>query len=122
MADYYLNLETWRMEVSGGKVREVTDGLEEMTQRIGIAIKTHRGEWVFDIARGLPWTEGILVRSPNLAQITSRARAYLLTVEGVTGVRKLRITLDAATREMRWTLDVETYAGVTGPFNVTVAL
>lgn len=120
MADIYLNLTTWKTEVLAGKIREVgpDDPIQEMKQRIGIAIKTHRGEWLFNIDLGLPWTEEILIKGPNLDQIASRSRAYLLTIEGVVGVRKLDITLNNTTRVMTWDLDIETTAGVTGPFQV----
>lgn len=107
------------LTVSGGKVTEVTDGIAEMKQRIIMAIKTHLGERLLNTDTGLPWTEEILVKNPNLAQITSRARAYLMTIEGVTRVIQLDIVLDSETREMDWTINVETTSGVTGPFNVT---
>ncbi len=122
MADFYIDPATWGFVVEGGKIREVTDPIEEMKQRNAVAIKTHLGEVALDTTRGLPWTQEILVKSPNLDQITSRTRAYLLTVEGNTAVRRLDVEYDRATREMEWTLDVETFAGVTGPFNVKVTL
>jgi hypothetical protein len=117
--DYALDLSIHGLTVSGGKVTEVTDGVQEMIQRIVIAIKTHLGEQQLNTLTGLPWTEEILVKNPNLDQITSRARAYIMSIEGVTNVIQLDIVLDPATREMDWTLNVETTSGVTGPFNVT---
>jgi hypothetical protein len=107
------------MTVSGGKVTEVTDGLEEMIQRIIMAIKTHLGERQLNTLTGLPWTEEILVKNPNLDQITSRARAYIMTIEGVTNVIQLDLVLNEVTRVIDWTLNVETTEGITGPFNVT---
>lgn len=123
MADLYLNMTTWDAEVTGGKVREVntdgTEGVEEMKQRIAIAIKTHRGECYFNMDLGLPWTTEILVKVPNLSQITSLARRYILSIEGVESIRKLELSLDKQTRIMTWELDVKTVEGVTGPFQVT---
>lgn len=112
------------LTVSGGKVTEINtpdnpDGIGEMIQRIIMAIKTHLGERMLNNQDGLPWTEEILIKNPNLSQITSRARAYLMSIEGVTRVIQLDITLDSETREMDWTLNIETTSGVTGPFNVT---
>lgn len=121
MADYALDFDTWGLTVSGGRVTEVTDGIAEMKQRIGIAIKTHLGEKLLDNTIGLPWTERILIKNPDLNQIASDTRLYLSTrVEGVTGIRSLAVALDRVTRIMTWTLDIETTEGVTGPFNVTV--
>ncbi len=126
MADYALDLSIFGLTVSGGKVKEVNtvddpDPIAEMIQRVAIAIKTHLGEWLFDTTLGLPYTEEILVKNPNLDQIATRVRGYLATrVEGVTGVRKVELSLNDVTRKMTWTIDVETDSGATGPFNVTV--
>jgi hypothetical protein len=130
MADYALTYTggVYGLSVAAGKVAEVNnldspDGVSEMKQRIIIAIKTHLGEKLLDNTLGLPWAEQILVKNPNLGQITSSTRTYLTTrVEGVTGVRKLEVTLNTVTRVMNWDLDVETSAGVTGPFNLSVQL
>jgi hypothetical protein len=121
MADYALDFDIWGLAVSGGKVVEVSDGIAEMKQRIGIAIKTHLGEKLLDTTLGLPWMERILVKNPSIDRITSDIRTYLLTrVEGVTGIRELRAEFDPALRQMTIFLNVETTAGVTGPFNLTV--
>ena len=122
MADLKLDYTTWGCTVSEGMILEVTDAADEMRQRCAIAIKTHLGEYFLDTSRGLPWTSEILVKAPDLAQITSRARAYLMTIEGVTGVKTLTIALDSASRVMTWTLNVEFPEGVTGPFLVSVTL
>jgi hypothetical protein len=130
MADYALTSSGafYGLTVSGGKVTEVNnldnpDGIAEMKQRIIIAIKTHLGEKLLDNTLGLPWAEQILVKNPNLGQITSSTRTYLTTrVEGVLGVRTLDVTLDTVTRVMNWNIDCETSAGVTGPFNLSVTL
>jgi hypothetical protein len=115
--DYALDLDIHGLTVSSGKVTEINtpdnpDGVGEMIQRIVIAIKTH-------LLDGLPWTEEILVKNPDLDQITSRTRAYIASIEGVTRIIQLDIVLDPETREMDWTLNVETERGITGPFNVT---
>ena len=124
--DYALDLSIHGLTVSGGKVTEINtpdnpDGVGEMIQRIVIAIKTHLGERLLNNLDGLPWTEEILIKAPNLSQITSRARAYIASIEGVTRVIQLDIVFDPdpALRKLLWTLNVETTAGVTGPFNVT---
>ncbi len=114
------------LTVSGGKVTEINtpdnpNGTGEMIQRIIMAIKTHLGERMLNTLDGLPWTEEILIKAPNLSQITSRARAYIASIEGVTRVIELKIVFDPdpALRKLLWTLNVETTAGITGPFNVT---
>jgi len=119
--DYALDTTIWGLTVSGSRVTEVSDGIEEMIQRICIALKTHLGEKMLDTTLGLDYAGEILIKNPNLEQIASTARTYLATrVEGVVGVRKLEITLDAETRTQTWALDVETESGITGPFALSV--
>lgn len=120
MADFKLNLDSWGLEVAGGKIAEVTDGIEEMKQRIAIALKTQLGEWFLDTTRGLPFIEEVFVKRPNLGQLTSRIRAYIMTIEGIVGVNALTLSLDNTTRTMTWKVDAVTTVGVTGPFNVTI--
>jgi hypothetical protein len=120
MADFKLNFDSWGIEVTGGKIAEVTDGVEEMKQRIAIAIKTQLGEWFLDTTRGVPYLEEWFVKVPKLGQLTSRLRAYLMTVEGVVGVDELVLTLDQATRTINVKVDAVTTEGITGPFNVSV--
>jgi hypothetical protein len=125
MADLALDFDTWDCYIADGKIAEINtidnpDEAGEVRQRAAIAIKTHRGELPFDTSRGLAWSEEILIRDPSLTQITSRARAYLLTVDGVTGVRKLEITRDSVDpRKLNWIVDLETTGGPTGPFPLT---
>ena len=114
------------LTVSGGKVTEINtpdnpDGVGEMIQRIIMAIKTHLGERLLNTDDGLPWTEEILVKAPNLSQITSRARAYIASIEGVTKVIQLDIVWDPnpELRKLLWTINAETTEGITGPFSVT---
>lgn len=124
MADLALDFDTWDCYIAGGIIAEINtidnpDEAGEVRQRAAIAIKTHRGELPFDTSRGLAWSDEILIRDPNLTQITSRARAYLLTVDGVTGVRRLEITHNRAQRRLDWIVDLETTGGPTGPFPLT---
>jgi len=125
MADLRLNYDTWDCQIANGKVDEINtpdnpDEAGAVKQRAAIAIKTHLGELAFDTARGLPYTEEIMVRDPNLTRITSRARAYMLTVDGVTGVRKLEIRRNPTDpRRLDWTVDLETLSGDTGAFGLT---
>jgi len=118
--DFLLDLVTWDVPIEGGKLAEVMDPLAEMRQRVGIAIKLLLGEWPYDAKRGLPWIEEILVKEPNLNQIQSRFRAYILSIEGILSIRSLVISLDDSTGMLTIVLDLETVVGLTGPFQIKV--
>jgi hypothetical protein len=116
--DFKLDPETWDLVITGGELATVTDGLEEMRQRVGVALRTHLGEWLYDTSRGVPYLQDILVKNPNLGAIQSRLHAYLLTIEGVDSVLALVINPPDENRSMTITVDVLTPFGVTGPFDV----
>jgi hypothetical protein len=121
MVDFALNDEG-DMYISGGKLAEVHDPIEETKQRLRVALLTHRGEWLFDVEHGLPFTEEILVKNPPLGRITALVRAYVLTLEGITGVTECRVTLNAPERKLYIRLNAQVPEGLTGPFNVVVGL
>ena len=122
MADFYIDQTTGRMEIRGGKIREVTDPIEEVKQRALIAVRTHKGEWLYDTDRGLPWTEEILIKAVRTNQVASRFQAYLLGVEGITGCKNVLVSLDNVTRELTISCTIEILETVTAPFNVTVTV
>ncbi|MGD8501314.1 MAG: hypothetical protein PVJ86_11745 [Phycisphaerales bacterium] len=119
--DFKLDQTEWDIPIEEGKLAEVTDGIEEMIQRVAIAYKTHLGEWDFDETRGLPWTEEILVKNYDLDNVVSRITNYTLTIEGIIAVRDLDVAVDDTTRTMTISADLLTEEGVTGPFNVDVS-
>lgn len=120
MADFYIDQNTGLMEVNGGKVREVSDPIEEVKQRALIAVQTQSGEWLYDTTAGLPWTDEILIKGVRTGQVASRVQAYLLTVEGITGCTDVRVTL--ADRQLTITCIIEILETVTAPFNATAAV
>lgn len=121
MVDFALD-EDGDMYVEAGKLAEVHDPVEETKQRVTVALQTHRGEWLFDVEHGLPFTEEILVKAPNLGRIVALVRAYCLTLEGITGVTTCRLSLDRPARQLNIRLNLQIPEGLTGPFNVVVGL
>ncbi len=122
MVDWYLDPETGDMVVDGGKLKEVHDPIEERKQMLGIALRTHRGEWIFDITHGLPFREEILVKSPNLGALSTRIRAFVLGLEGIIGVTQCDLVLRPDIRALEIRLNAEVPEGITGPFTVIVSL
>lgn len=121
MTDVYVNPATNGIVIEAGEIKLI-DGIEEMEQRIRIALLTHKGEWLFDTDLGLPWADEILVKRPNFDRIRNRVDTYVRSIEGVTDVRDIIVELDSATRVLTIGLEAETTEGITGPFNVVVNL
>lgn len=121
MVDFALNADG-DMYVDGGKLAEVHDPIQETIQRVTVALRTHRGEWLYDVQHGLPYTEEMLVKAPNLGRIAALVRAFVLGLEGITGVTQCEVSLDRPERLLRIRLNVQVPEGITGPFTVTAGL
>jgi hypothetical protein len=103
-----LNESTWDLALP---IRKAT-AAEAIRQTVAIRLKTRRGEWAFDLDQGLPFTESIFVKSPNLALIESLVRTECMLVTGVTGVARASIVFTRSTRSLAMEVDVTTDEGL----------
>jgi hypothetical protein len=103
-----LNETTWDLATP---IRKAT-AAEQIRQSVGVRLKTRRGEWAFDTDQGLPFTEAIFTKDPDLALIESLIRSEVSLVTGVTGVTRVGIIFDADTRALTAEVDVATDEGL----------
>ena len=112
---------TWDLVIENGDLATVEDteydssvagsGPMETRQRVAVAFKTRLGEWLYDTDLGLPYASEFLVKNPNLARISARARAFALTIEGVTAVKAFYPNYDRETRTLTASIDLLTPYG-----------
>lgn len=69
-------------------------------QALQIKLKWFLGEWVFNPNLGVPYFEDILIKNPNQAIIEKDIREQILSVEGVTGIDSLSLSLDRQSRNL----------------------
>lgn len=69
-------------------------------QALQIKLKWFLGEWVFNPDLGVPYFEDILIKNPNQAIIEKDIREQILSVEGVTGIDSLSLSLDRQSRNL----------------------
>jgi hypothetical protein len=114
MLDLKIDPTTYDLEITepSGQIATVED-LEEVRQRVMVALKTHQGEWTFNMDLGLPWREEILTKPVNLEAIDARLRGLVMSVQDVTSVDKLDLTLDRVNRRLTVDLHVNTVFGNT---------
>ncbi|MFT9498014.1 hypothetical protein [Anaerosolibacter sp.] len=79
---------------------QVVDGIERVKQQILIRLRTFAGEWFLDTRKGIPWTESVLVKRPNLNYVRSLLYDEIATVEGVKSVDSLNMQVDTKERKM----------------------
>lgn len=70
-------------------------------QRISQVLKSIAGEWFLDLDYGLPYFEQVLVKNPNIPQVTDLFRRAILSIQGVSSVERLSVSFDTAARQLR---------------------
>lgn len=76
------------------------DGSEYALQKVQQRLKFFLGEWFLDARQGMPYYRDVLVKNPNRDVVRSDFRRAILSVPGITVVRRLEIAIATATREL----------------------
>lgn len=97
--------KTWDLTLDGSGNLAVVDGAARTAQDVAAAVRTFKGECLYDVDRGLPYFARVLGASPSLPllrQLTAdeagivpgvaSARAELLAVENRMLTGRIRIT------------------------------
>jgi hypothetical protein len=98
--DLALHPNTWDIYLDDANDWVMVEDADEVIQRVAVALKTHRGEWLFDTDAGLPYREEIMVRNPDLPRITGLIRALITSIDGVTSIKQLRLDHDESARKL----------------------
>ena len=86
------------LRLTDGQITLTPDLKTAVAQHIAIRLRMFFGEWFLDTAEGVPYFELILVKNPNLSQISDVFRTVILETPGVAGVDRLALEHDTATR------------------------
>lgn len=92
------------IQLTDGDLPEVSrfvTGIPLVLQRVQIRLRTFLGEWVLDIAQGLPYLAWRAQKPPDLPAIAARVRAELATTPGVVRVDRCTASLEVTTRLVR---------------------
>lgn len=85
--------------------------LDAQAQRIGIRLRTFRGEWFLNTAFGVPYFDSVLVKPIRGEVLTSVFKTALLRSPGVTEIAELVLDADARARELSVSFKVKTDLG-----------
>jgi hypothetical protein len=90
-----------------------TGGVAGVVQRLRLRLSLHRGEWLLDETRGLPWGAWSQAKPPPLDEIRETIRAEVATCPGVVSVSSVSASYDQAARRVSVVADavVKTDAG-----------
>ena len=94
LKDLALN-EKGDLYISSGGDFAIVDSLR---QAIQIKLRWALGEWQYNTDLGIPYFEKILVKKPNVAEVTNIIRNALLEFQEVTSIKSCQVTLDDSAR------------------------
>lgn len=117
--DLALHPDTWDIYLDDSNDWVMVEDADEVIQRVAVALKTHRGEWLFDTDLGLPYRDSIMAKNPDLEQIQGLIRALIISVDEVTGINQLTLDYNGTARELTVNASISTIYGPAG-LGVTV--
>lgn len=78
----------------------LTRGVAATAQQCSLALRSFKGEWVYDLDDGTPWFQDVLGQKYSEAQIRGVIRNALLGVDTVASVEKLELSFNRGTRNV----------------------
>lgn len=81
---------------------------ESIVQAVRIRLLWFFREWRLGPGLGIPYFENILVKSPNEVKVRHLIREAVMSVEGVTNVRGVDLSIDKRTRQAAITVAFST--------------
>ncbi len=93
--DLYLSAETGDVTIT-----------DSVVQSIIIHLKWFLGEWRMNPDYGMPYYEDVFVKNPNTTLIKSKVRKELLSIEEVSSVEGVEVSVNNATRRASITFSV----------------
>ena len=91
-------------------VKPIT-GAARVAQSLGIRLRCWMGEWYLDETHGVPYVESVLGKQ-QVSLITSVFRTQILSVDGVTRINNLELSIDPLTRALSVSTSTSTHEGL----------
>ena len=91
----------------------IIDGLESLRQRVVQRLGLIQGEWFLATDQGIPYIQEIYQRPFDLGLVSTILTAAIRSVERVTGVSDVRVTINPDTRQFSYSATVSSTEGET---------
>ncbi len=109
--DLKIDTETWDIILDDSNDWELVEDADEVAQRVAVALKWHRGEWLFNTDLGLPYRDQIMVKNPQLDQIRGIMRTLITGIEDVEALTQLELDYSPTERKLRVSGTISTIYG-----------
>lgn len=76
----------------------LVSGTEAIRQQLQIALSLWAGEYPFDVTLGVDWSSILNVKGVDEQQIASEVQKVALSVQGVTAIDSIAVSVDKETR------------------------
>lgn len=97
--DIAINSGTNDIDISGISLY-FNEGRRAVAQRIRIKFGTYQGEWFLNKSIGVPYQSQVLVKSPNIENISALIRKIILDTEGISSLEEFAISYSSGLRSM----------------------
>ncbi|HEX5035075.1 MAG TPA: hypothetical protein VFW62_11390 [bacterium] len=109
-------MSSWALDENGdlettGNRLTLTQGREAIRQHLQVKFRLFLGEWFLDRSLGVPYFEKILLKNPNLVEVSDFLKVYILETPGVTGLESFQFAFDLQGRELRLEFRANTIDG-----------
>lgn len=91
-----------------GTLYVTTDPLTEYRQKMQARLNSFKGEWRYDLGRGMPYYERIFVKTPALNDVKEIFRTVILSVPGTKTVTFTDFAFDGTTRNLSFSFQTAT--------------
>ena len=97
--DIAINSATNDIDISGISLY-LNEGRRAVAQRIRIKFGTYQGEWFLNKSNGIPYQTQILVKNPNLENISALIRNIILDTEQINSLESFEVAFSPSMRSL----------------------
>lgn len=109
--DLLIDQITNDLVISDSDLKFTTKKEEELSQRLGIRLRTFETEWFINQSYGIPYLQQIISQARNKRDVDTIFISEIREEEGVNALSNYSSTWDKITREYSFTTDVTTSSG-----------
>lgn len=110
--DFLLNQITNDLVLEDGDFKFTIETPIELSQRLGIRLRTFQGEWFLDLDYGIPYLQQIIGQTRSKRDVDVIFTSSIREEDGVTGIKGYSSTWDRYQRIYSFNADVTTPYGV----------
>lgn len=110
--DFLLDQTTNDLVLEDGELKFTTETPVELTQRLGIKLRTFQGEWFLDIDYGIPYLQQIISQARSKKDVDIIFLNAIRSEEDVNSVKNYNSTWDRYQRVYSFDADLSTSFGI----------